>query len=79
MLEDIEGPVYVFDRGRPFIDPISEARARQIFDEAAMRPGAELEGTVEEGFKYTAARSSSISYLKVKVYPLELAEQWKDK
>lgn len=70
---------YVFDRGRPFIDAITEERARQLYAQARARPGSELEGSVEDGFMYTAARSSSISYLKVKVYPIKYADVWKHK
>ncbi|HZU58650.1 MAG TPA: hypothetical protein VFA06_22420 [Actinocrinis sp.] len=79
MLEDVDDRTYVFDRGWPFIDPITEEHARQIFERAQSRCGCELEGTLEDGFSYVVAKSSSISFLRVKVYPLALAAVWKQK
>jgi len=69
-MPDQDELTYVFDRGRPFIDPITEEHARQIYAEASRRPGAELEGSLEAGFAYTVARSSRISFLRVRVYPV---------
>jgi len=69
-MPDRDELTYVFDRGRPFIDPITEEHARQIYDEASRRPGAELAGSLEAGFAYTVARSSRISFLRVRVYPI---------
>lgn len=60
---------WVFDRGHPFIDPITERQARQLYEQTRRRPGVELEGTLEDGFEYTVARSSSHSFMRVKVYP----------
>jgi hypothetical protein len=61
---------YVFDRGRPFVDPITEERARALFEEASRRPGADLKGTLEGGFEWTAARSGADNFLRVAVRPI---------
>lgn len=61
---------YVFDRGRPFQDEITEDRARRLFEEASQRPGAELKGSLEGGFEWTVARSSAGSFMRVAVRPM---------
>lgn len=69
---------YLFDRGYPFIDPISAERARQIFERAKDDPDSGLRGTLEEGFSYVVARSGNVELVRAGVRPQKEPEPLDD-
>jgi hypothetical protein len=61
---------YLFDRGYPFIDEISAEHARALYDRAAARPDAQLEGTFEKGFSYVVTPSAGgVNLVRCSVRP----------